>query len=212
MLTGPEAKAARSLGALPVPRINPGSEPPVALRALIDRSPLRSLAAGEVLAHPGECQQRVGWLLAGRLRSVSLGADGSEFTHDLIGPAEWAFGGLQFGSESCCVEPGLGVVAVMPSAVRLVDLKALQALRATDGESADYLFSRVLQASARRLQRESELVHLSAAERYQSLLQRQPGIEAELSQKQIAHFLGITPVALSRIRRREREAEQTRGG
>ncbi|MBE5316034.1 MAG: Crp/Fnr family transcriptional regulator [Xanthomonadales bacterium] len=183
-------------------RINPGSELPDRLRELIERAPLRRLAAGEVLMHPGALQDRVWWLQSGALRRFSLGADGSEFTHDFVGPGEWAWGALRLGAEDCCVEAGPGLAALAACQVRTLEVDALQRLRGSDAASADYVLTLLLRASARRLQREADLVHRSAEQRYQDLLDQRPDIEAELSQKQIALWLGITPVALSRIRRR----------
>lgn len=202
----PAARGSHRVDSQQGERINLGSELPEALRGLIERSPLRQLSAGETLIHPGEPQDRIWWLQSGRLRSFSLGEDGSEFNHDFVGPQEWACGGLQFGPDSCCVEPGLGLAALSISQVRVLGLDALQRLRSSDAPSADFLFRQLLQVGARRLQREADLVHRSAQQRYLALLQQQPEIEGELSQKQIAQWLGITPVALSRIRRRCRQA------
>lgn len=52
-------------------------------------------------------------------------------------------------------------------------------------------------------QREFQLLTMTAAERYRRLLQDVPRI-AEVAQYHLASYLGITPVALSRIRRRLR--------
>lgn len=48
-------------------------------------------------------------------------------------------------------------------------------------------------------QREYELLCLSAQQRYQALLARKPDIYDFVTQGDIAKYLGITPVALSRI-------------
>jgi CRP-like cAMP-binding protein len=49
-------------------------------------------------------------------------------------------------------------------------------------------------------QREHDLVLHSAESRYRKFLQVYPGLEKRLKQYQIASYLGITPVSLSRIR------------
>ena len=56
----------------------------------------------------------------------------------------------------------------------------------------------------RKEKRELEFLTLDAAERYRRLLTDQPGIEALVTQAQLASYLGITPIALSRIRSRRR--------
>lgn len=50
--------------------------------------------------------------------------------------------------------------------------------------------------------KERELIELSAEERYRLFLQQYPGLEQRVPQYQIAAFLAINPVSLSRIRSR----------
>ena len=62
--------------------------------------------------------------------------------------------------------------------------------------------AQLLAINAQRLGREADLAQRSAGERYQELLATQPDIVDRVPLHQIAAWLGITPVALSRIRRR----------
>jgi CRP-like cAMP-binding protein len=50
--------------------------------------------------------------------------------------------------------------------------------------------------------REREFLLFSAEERYKSFLENYPGLEKRIKQHVIASFLGITPVALSRVRKK----------
>ena len=50
--------------------------------------------------------------------------------------------------------------------------------------------------------REYELLCLSAEDRYKRLLKHTPDILKLVTQNEIARYLGITPVGLSRIKRR----------
>ena len=52
-----------------------------------------------------------------------------------------------------------------------------------------------------REKREYELLMLSALERYEEFLREFPSLSEDIPQWQIASYLGITPVALSRIRK-----------
>jgi CRP-like cAMP-binding protein len=54
---------------------------------------------------------------------------------------------------------------------------------------------------AKKELRERELLLHSAEERYRSFLQEYPSLESRITQQLIASYLGITPVALSRIRK-----------
>jgi CRP-like cAMP-binding protein len=51
-------------------------------------------------------------------------------------------------------------------------------------------------------QREKELFALDATSRYLSFRKRYPDVERRVSQYHVASYLGITPQALSRIRKR----------
>ena len=53
-----------------------------------------------------------------------------------------------------------------------------------------------------KVKRERELLLLDAEARYRSFLENYPNLEDRIKQHVIASFLGITPVALSRIRKK----------
>ncbi|WP_027329785.1 Crp/Fnr family transcriptional regulator [Marinimicrobium agarilyticum] len=66
------------------------------------------------------------------------------------------------------------------------------------------LNSLLIQVAMKKEQREYELLCLSAEQRYSMLCTRDPELIRRLSQNDVARYLGITPVALSRIRNRAR--------
>jgi hypothetical protein len=53
-----------------------------------------------------------------------------------------------------------------------------------------------------KTQREISLLKLNAEERYLQLLKEQPHLIQNIPQKYLASYIGITPQALSRIRKR----------
>ncbi|WP_052065501.1 Crp/Fnr family transcriptional regulator [Thalassospira australica] len=63
------------------------------------------------------------------------------------------------------------------------------------------------QVSLRKEKREYEFLCLSAQDRYQRFLVDYAHIVPRLTQAQIASFIGITPIALSRIRKRINQAD-----
>ena len=66
----------------------------------------------------------------------------------------------------------------------------------------DMLNSMLLKLAAKKERREYELLCMSPEERYLLLCERDAKLLGRLSQNDIARYLGITPVALSRIRKR----------
>ena len=67
-------------------------------------------------------------------------------------------------------------------------------------EMRDFL----LVLSMKKEQREYEFLNLSAEERYQKFAHENPELIDQLTQNDIARYLGVTPVALSRIKKRLR--------
>jgi predicted nucleic acid-binding Zn ribbon protein len=61
-----------------------------------------------------------------------------------------------------------------------------------------------------RERREQELLLNSATERWATFMRQQPDLAKRLPQKIIASYLGITPVALSRITAGTRKAAKKR--
>ena len=58
-----------------------------------------------------------------------------------------------------------------------------------------------------RAQREIEMLTLSAEERFQLFVNRQPTILQQIPQKQLASYLGMTPETFSRLRKKVRSSK-----
>jgi len=71
---------------------------------------------------------------------------------------------------------------------------------ANDLELANAIIELLMSFAMKKEQREFELLCLSAEQRYQNLLKGFPNISQQITQNNIARYLGITPVALSRIK------------
>jgi CRP-like cAMP-binding protein len=69
-------------------------------------------------------------------------------------------------------------------------------------EIAINIIELLLGLSMKKEGREYELLSLSAEKRYLALCERAPQIIEHVTQNDIARYLGITPVALSRIKKR----------
>ena len=69
-------------------------------------------------------------------------------------------------------------------------------------QAAQEIIDILLNFAMKKERREFELLCLSAEERYKLLLERSPDIAKNVTQNDISRYLGITPVALSRIRKR----------
>jgi len=164
--------------------------------------PRRRLARGQ--RWPGE---GLAWVERGLLRSYFLDAQGRERNHGFYPELQWL--GLPVALLPAFVPasvPAAGIVeALEPSELVEVSGPALQALRQAWPQALDLILQGLAAGLARQTLREQQLLMLDATTRYQRFLADEPALAQRLAQKQLASYLGITEVALSRLRRRLRE-------
>lgn len=178
-------------------------ELPSALRSLLATSPVREFAAGESLIDPAQTNSPLWYVHDGLLRLYLLDADGDHYNLGFHGPGELVAGRFALREGAiCCAERALGVDALQASRASALSLASLDQLRRDDAELSAWLIERLLHLSAERLGREADLVQRSASDRYRELLSKRPDLPGQVPLHQIAAWLGITAVALSRIRRR----------
>lgn len=175
--------------------------PDAAWRALEAELSPQTVAKGEFFTRPGEPSGRVALVRAGLLRFYYVDAGGAEFTKAFRGPGELA---------AAYAELLLG----QPARTHIQALEDCELLVA-DFARLDRRLSRFPEwAAVARLiaehfyvvkeRREFELLQLSARERYERFEDEYPGLAARIPQYHVASYLGITPVALSRIRAKTR--------
>jgi len=92
--------------------------------------------------------------------------------------------------------------AVEATTVFRIDYDVLQSVVARHPELKDQQRQVLLQLLKQAIQRVESLLLHSPEERYLNFLTEHPGLVNRVHDKYIAHYLGITPVSLSRIRRR----------
>lgn len=68
---------------------------------------------------------------------------------------------------------------------------------------ANTMIDMLLKLALKKERREYEFLCLSAEKRYRLLLKNMPDFLEEVTQNDVARYLGITPVALSRIKNRQ---------
>ena len=80
--------------------------------------------------------------------------------------------------------------------------EAFETLCAEESEMAMMAFRFFQWLGLKKELREHQLLCLSAEERYRNFLTENPGLAKRITQTDMARFLGITPIALSRIKSR----------
>lgn len=189
-------------------------EKPIVARRLFDRlgaAPLpewdrfergvrrRRLAAGETLFDADRHWPWIAVVAQGLFKLVYLRDDGSERIKSFIDEGGFfaSLTGLAPGGHAT-----FSAVAMSDAEVELLGYEAL--LELGDRHLA---WQRALRVAievygARKEKRERELLTLKPEERYRRFQAEEPALAARIPQKDLALYLGVTPVALSRIRGR----------
>lgn len=169
-----------------------------ALAARWQAMPRRRFAAGTTLLRIGDLAQQVWLIQRGLVRFYFLSAGGVERNKSFHAEGAWIGSGMP--------------PRAMPSAYAIQALEEVDAIELSYDALADcahrfpavkpVLDEALACVFAGQTAREAELLMDDAATRYSRFVSERPGLAARLPLHHVASFLGITNVALSRIRRR----------
>lgn len=174
-----------------VPNVGPMAQLKCAMRT-------RDVRKGAELAHQGKDGGDLYFIESGIIRSYFIG-----------GPAEVTgqfFDRGRFAGDVhalCTDGPALqGFQVIEDGQVIAIPKAALN--RAYDSDRALERFGRVLMTESMlgSQRRSANLLNFTAEERYESLFENRPLLARRIPQYLIASYVGVTPEALSRIRRR----------
>lgn len=159
----------------------------------------RNVAREELLHRTGELAHNVFFICSGLVRFFYITADGKEHNKSFSRENQFA-GALQY---SMSPEPcRFSLQALEPTQTLAISLQGLNSLyqRSVAWANLGRLYMETL--AVRKAEREAGFLLDSAEDRYKDFLNQEPELVERLPLYHIASFLGITDVALSRIRRR----------
>jgi CRP-like cAMP-binding protein len=169
-------------------------------RPLLERATRRmTLAAGDALFLAGQPQPHVYVVNAGLIKMVYETPGGDSWVKGFAQP------GTCFASLTALEVGGLtsyGAYAQTASAVDRIEYRALQQLADQHPPWQRAMANAYRIYGQRKERREMELLTLSAQDRYLSFLREHAELAGILKQRDIASYVRVTPVALSRIRAR----------
>ncbi|MGB5418800.1 Crp/Fnr family transcriptional regulator [Algibacter sp.] len=157
----------------------------------------KNLKSGDFIAKPGEISTKAYILVSGMMRAYLSSESGKEYNKNFFMPYCFA------GSLTALIKKQtskLSYEALTDCVLYEADFSDIIELCKKDIQISN-LYSRVLeQIYISNEERLVELITMNATERYIALQKKTPNIDELVPQYQIASYLGITPVQLSRIR------------
>lgn len=158
----------------------------------------RSLPRGAVVFGPDAQGGEVVLLLSGLVKLVYTTGDGEDWIKSFV---------LDRGVFAAADDDGApyGAVCLEASTLLRLPRAALDMAAAIDAGVRDAALAFSAWVLRRKQAREAALLSMTPEARYRALLTHAPAALARLPQGDIARFLGITPIAFSRIKRRMKD-------
>jgi len=159
----------------------------------------RTLAKGDYFVRAGERTRTIGFTQVGLLRHYYISADGRDFTRAFHQEGQFVASMTAFLSG----EPSYYFIQALEE-TNLLTLECDDWALLQDSHPVwSTINKRILEGAVLRGEkREQSLILDDAETRYRAFLQEFKGIEMRVKQHDIASYLGITPVFLSKIRGR----------
>ena len=165
----------------------------------IELGSVRTYSPKTYFLSAGQVPTKFGLVIAGLFRYVYISEEGREFTKVFM--PEQSF--ISSYSAMIANTPSYFFIeALEPSRVLVIDYPDWEILRAQHPAWNRLLIKLLEKGYATKERREREFLLLNAESRYKIFLEEYPALEKRVRQHMIASYLGITPIALSRIRKR----------
>ncbi|MEP2989147.1 MAG: Crp/Fnr family transcriptional regulator [Parasphingorhabdus sp.] len=154
---------------------------------------------GEHLFRQGDEDRSLYIVRSGLLKAYYLSGDGKENIKSFILPGSNIGSLVAIYAKQQCT---FSLICLQDSELIKLDFDAIYQASKENLEIASPMIDFLLAFAMKKERREYELLCLSAEERYRLLLENMPNIADRVTQNELALYLGITPVGLSRIRKR----------
>ena len=154
---------------------------------------------GEHVFMQGDSDKSLYFVQSGLLKAYYSSEDGKESIKSFLLPND-IIGSLTsvYSKENC----SFSLFCLEPSILKKIPFESVYEHGKKDLELANNLIEFLLRLAMKKEQREYEFLCLTAEERYSVLAKTTPALLEKVTQNELARYLGITPVGLSRIKKR----------
>ncbi|SDE33058.1 cAMP-binding domain of CRP or a regulatory subunit of cAMP-dependent protein kinases [Mucilaginibacter pineti] len=167
--------------------------------ALFKLAQTKKLAAGDIYIHQNSNYQKVAFIKKGLIRMYQLKPSGDEVTLML----RWENKFIASHDSIILQQPSRFIYQALEDTVLMeIDYRKAQPLMENTPKLSALRNEFLLAMLAESMHRVESFIMLSPEERYLQLVREKPDIVNRVPDKYLATLLGITPVSLSRIRKR----------
>ena len=156
------------------------------------------VCAGDHLFSQGDDDSNVYFVKRGMLKAYYIRADGKEHIKSFLPEGSIIGSMVALVDHAPCT---FSLMAVEDGVVTGLPFAELKAAAEQDIALANVLIDFLSVYGKRKERREYELLSLSPEERYSVLLETMPDVADRVNQADLAAYIGVTPQALSRIKR-----------
>lgn len=161
----------------------------------------RSFQPGDHLLRAGDRATLSFFVVKGLVRELYVGEDGAEHTRSFVAENQTTGSLLDLLSGKPAVT---FIEALEPTDTLAFGYAEFDALCARFADLNHIARKNAEAVYVRKARREHEMLALSAADRHARWLAEQPGLDARVTRRHLASYLGISPEHLSRLRRSRR--------
>lgn len=159
----------------------------------------RSIRKNDFFLRAGEWSNEIGFVLKGVFRSFSIDRTGNDTTKYFHMQGEILLSYYAYLSQT---ESKYSIQALEDSEILVTHISEFE--NVMEGNYQLLLFYKKMVDSmlVKKEKHASSFTQMNSIQRYQKFLADYPGLEKRIKQYQLASYLGITPVTLSRIRKK----------
>lgn len=158
----------------------------------------KTIAKGEYYISEGQIPKRFAFVRKGLFRYLYINDKGHEFTKNFMPEGNFI---ASYSAMITATPSKMYIQALENCEIHEIDYSKWTAIRVQNKIWDSFLVMLLERAFMIKETRERELLLLDAAERYSVFKKEFPDLEKRVKQHQIASYLGISPISLSRLKK-----------